>query len=132
MKRWLLCYTIFSVLAYTLPASLTVSMLQIGNFFSHFHDHHGDPHDHNIFKFIASHYINGKHHDADHENHQNLPFHNHDNSTQTNSFQTLSLLPQHLSYVAATGLIHNSIIQTTPSSRITSSFLGDIWQPPKV
>jgi hypothetical protein len=131
MKRWIALYIVVSVLAYSLPGNLTVSILQIGNLISHFHDHHSGHHDHNIFKFIATHYLDGKHHDADHDNHEKLPFHNHDNSTQGSSVQTPSLLPQSLSYISSIGLLSSSYIQPATSSRFTSSFIGDIWQPPK-
>ena len=132
MKRWIALYIIVSFLAFSLPGNLTVSFLQIGNLISHFHAHHSDHHDHNLFKFIVSHYLDGKHHDADHDNHEKLPFHNNDNSTQGSSGQTPSILTQSLSYISTTGLLGSSNIQPTTSSRFTSSFIGDIWQPPKV
>jgi len=95
----------------------------------YFHHNHTDKHIH-FTDFIADHYSDHEHHDKDHDNHNNLPFHNHDFNFQQSIFTAvlLDIFPSIQSnYSTAnrkTKIISRQHFQS-------STALSSIWRPPK-
>jgi hypothetical protein len=132
MKKWLVRYLLLNLLAFTLPENITYSVLELGNLVAHFNAHGQDDHEENIFSFLMAHYFNKEHHEAHHDCHADLPFHNHHDGSLNNIAQSPSLLPQSVFHVSHDKPVLATTILVVKSQQwISSSYIGDIWQPPK-
>jgi hypothetical protein len=132
MKKWLIRYLVLNFLAFSLPGSYTVSMFKLGGLISHFHEHEQDGSEPGFFAYLTSHYFEKKHHEADHRNHEKLPFHDHHSENVNFVSQTPSLQPVDPSTFDASKLIIQSdLVITEIKICHASTYLGDIWQPPK-
>ena len=131
MQKWLHTYLILNILASTLPSSYAISILKLGNLAIHYHHHQSEGQSRNLLSFLTDHYT-AKHHEEDHKNHENLPFHNHHHDQQNLSPQSPFLLPQLHEIVAFPKLemVSNPLIFRS-QQWLSSLFSGDIWQPPK-
>ena len=134
MKKWLLIYLIFNLLAVNLPKDYVISICKLGNLFVHYYHHAHEKHEHNILDFLADHYAGHKHHQADHEDHENLPFHHHHHQEDFSQFaaQPIFVLPQSMEKLAFFPI--NSVIKALNFSApkwYAHQITGDIWQPPK-
>ncbi len=133
MKNWLVIYLIFSFSALTLPKSYTISIFQLGNFLTHFHDHKAEDNETNIISFLRAHYFEKHHHDANHEEHPELPFQHHARGIINIAAQLPFILPQLLPNVTYSTLTHSGNAMIANSQLIHSaSYLDEIWQPPRV
>lgn len=133
MKYWLVTYLVFSFSALTLPKSYTISVLQLGNFLTHFHDHNAEDHETNFFSFLMAHYFEKHHHDASHEEHAQLPFQHHDSGIINVAAQLPFILPQLLPSGTYSTLTPSGNAMIANSQHIPSaSYLDEIWQPPRV
>jgi hypothetical protein len=96
----------------------------------YFHHRHTDKHIH-FGDYIAEHYADHKHHDKDHNNHDNLPFHNHDLNFQQNIFTVavLDLFPAILTGYATSNRKKKIISR---QHFYSSTALSSIWRPPKL
>lgn len=129
MNKWLLLYLVFNVLASTLPGSYFISVFKIANLFEHYHHHLEDQHDHSFVSFLADHYAD-KHHQEDHHQHEQLPFHQHEQSGATHVVHFF--LTQPYAFVQVLLVEVNANQLTVRSQQCCSyPFSGDIWQPPK-
>jgi hypothetical protein len=133
MKKYLLIFLAFQILATSSPSNQGVQTLfKIGSFFHHFAQHlisHQEKI--GIVDFVKLHYSGHKHHEEDHDAHENLPFHHH-HDQQNLAPQTPCLLPPHHAVVAFPKLeiISNPLISQS-QQWLASAHLRDIWQPPK-
>lgn len=135
MKKYLLILLALQFLATSSPTGQGMqTIVKMGAFLHHF-IHHISSHQENvgILDFVHLHYSDHEHHEKDHANHENLPF-QHDHHNQLNQLlQSPFLLPPsiHDMAIQMTGIASNYLI---PNSQqwLSLSFLGDIWQPPKI
>jgi hypothetical protein len=132
MKKWLFSYLIFNLLAFSLPSSYILSIFKIGGLVSHFQEHVRIDPKMNFLSFLASHYLEKHHQEANQNDHEKLPFHDHQGESLNFASQSLSLQPEHLSTFDFTKLIiHTDIVVAEITTCPSSSYPGDIWQPPK-
>lgn len=122
-------FIILFCLQLTLPFIIS-GILRLPNLVVHFVHHN---HEHNtvgFIDFVHNHYAE-KHHDEDHHEHEDLPFHNHSETT-FNQIIAINFEPKDFVF------IQNKIIDKKPKKII---FLQDffpsnvslsIWKPPKI
>jgi hypothetical protein len=134
MKKSLLIFLAFQILATSSPSNQGMqTLLKMGAFFHHF-AHHLISHQEKIgiVGFVELHYSDHEHHEADHAEHENLPFQHHHHDQQNLAPQTPCLLPPHHAIVAFPKLeIVSSPLIFRSQQWHSSLFSGDIWQPPK-
>ena len=133
MKKYLPLFLAFQILATSSPNNTGIhTLLEIGAFFHHFVHHIAcDQENIGIVDFVKLHYSDHEHHEADHGEHENLPFqHHHDQ--QNIAPQAPCLLPHHYAIVTfpKSGIVSNPLIFRSQQPH-SSLFSGDIWQPPK-
>ena len=133
MKKILPIFLAFQILATSSPTNQGMqTLLKMGTFFHHFIHHVVcDQEKLGIGGYLELHYSDHEHHEADHHEHENLPF-SHHHEHQSLNLQTLWLFAQHHEIPA----FHHQIPTTTPlkfqmEHWHSSSYLNDIWQPPK-
>lgn len=132
MKKWILRYLVLNLLVFALPGSIPVSILKIGNLISHYQEHGQSNHSQTLFDFIASHYFDETHHNDQHADHSTLPFHSHHGESVSFAPQVPSLLPQQtIGLVFTKAIVHDTLLIKEVSSSLSSSYLDDIWQPPR-
>lgn len=134
MKKYLPIFLAFQILAASSPTGQGMqALLKMGAFFHHF-VHHVTCHQEEIgiVDFVNLHYSDHEHHEAGHAGHKNLPFHHHHHDQQNLAPQTPCLLPPHCNIVAfpKVEIASNSLIFRSQQWH-SSSYLGDVWQPPK-
>jgi hypothetical protein len=95
----------------------------------YFHHNHTDKHIH-FTDFIANHYSNHEHHDQEHDNHNNLPFHNHDFNFQPSMF-TVAVLNYFSSALPGYGTANGKTKIISRQHFYSSAALSSIWRPPK-
>lgn len=126
MRHWLA----FLVLGtYLCSVTELHQLFKVPALFEHYAEDLGDRPDESFLCFLADHYFEGTHHDAeDQEDHGDLPFSNHQDCT-SHALQIVCPLP---------GGIAASTLAFTPSEQpllddASYSFLlsRDVWQPPK-
>ncbi len=113
-----------------LPNDLLQDIVRLPVLVAHyFHHNHTDKHIH--FKdFIADHYSDHEHHDKDHDNHNDLPFHNHDFSFQLSIF-TIAVLDFFPTLQTNYGLAISKSKIISRQHFYSSTALSSIWRPPK-
>lgn len=119
-------------MAFALPTGYTISAFKLGGLISHFQDHKHALEEISFFSFLSTHYLEKKHHQDEHRDHEKLPFHDHHNEGVNFASQTPSLQPVSTStFDMSKPIIQSDIVTVEVSSFPSSTFLGDIWQPPK-
>ncbi|MBK7385132.1 MAG: hypothetical protein IPI81_17645 [Flavobacteriales bacterium] len=126
MRHWL---AILILGTYLCSVTELHQLFKIPALFSHYSEDVQERPDEGFFCFLADHYFEGTHHEAeDQEDHGDLPFHGHHDCT-SHSVQIGSIEPNGIT------VIHMAI---TPSEQpllddASYSFLlsRDVWQPPK-
>lgn len=132
MKKWVIRYLVLNFLVFSLPGSYTISMFKLGGLISHFHDHGHEGSASGFLSFLAAHYLEKEHHEANHSDHEKLPFHDHHHDGVNFASQTPSLQPVPSStFDTSKSSIQSDIVIAEITTRPSSSFSGDIWQPPK-
>lgn len=132
MKKWVILYLVFNVVAFAMPTGYTLSLFKLGGLISHFQDHRHALDEISFFSFLASHYLEKKHHQEGHSDHEKLPFHDHHNEGVNFASQTPSLQPvSYSTFATANSIIQSDIVISEVTTCPSSSFSGDIWQPPK-
>ena len=74
MNKWVILYLVFNVVAFAMPTGYTLSLFKFGGLISHFQDHKHALDEISFFSFLASHYLEKKHHQEGHSDHEKLPF----------------------------------------------------------
>lgn len=132
MKKWVILYLVFNVVAFAMPTGYTLSLFKLGDLISHFQDHKHALDEISFFSFLASHYLEKKNHQEGHSDHEKLPFHDHHNEGVNFASQTPSLQPvSYSTFATANSIIQSDIVISEVTTCPSSSFSGDIWQPPK-
>lgn len=132
MKKWVIIYLLFNVVAFAMPTGYTISLFKLGALISHFQDHKHALDEISFLSFLASHYLEKKHHQDEHSDHDKLPFHDHHNEGVNFASQTPSLPPVSTSiFDSSKSIIQSDIVIAEITTCPSSSFAGDIWQPPK-
>lgn len=132
MNKWVILYLVFNVVAFAMPTGYTLSLFKLGGLISHFQDHRHALDEISFFSFLASHYLEKKHHQEGHSDHEKLPFHDHHNEGVNFASQTPSLQPvSYSTFATANSIIQSDIVISEVTTCPSSSFSGDIWQPPK-
>ncbi|MCF8244953.1 MAG: hypothetical protein K9J37_11190 [Saprospiraceae bacterium] len=133
MKKFLPIFLAFQILATSSPSNQGMqTIFKMGAFFHHFLHHLTcDQENIGIAGFVKLHYSDHHHHEADHNEHKNLPFqHHHDH--QNLAPQSPCLVPQ---YVGIGTLLTWKTFSSPVTGRSehwhSSSYLDNIWQPPK-
>jgi hypothetical protein len=133
MKKYLLIFLAFQILATSSPTGYGMqTLLKMGAFFHHFVQHLACHQEKiGIVDFVHLHYSDHEHHEADLTGHQNLPF-QHQHDQQNLAPQTPCLLPPFYNIAAFPKLeiVSNPLIFLSQQG-YSSSYSGDIWQPPK-
>ena len=111
------------------PTSWLQDILRLPVFIAHyFHHQHGERHIH-FTDFVSEHYFNKDHHDQDHDEHQNLPFHHHDcDLHHFNSFVAIQEPFYAIPFVSTNN--KRNKIASEQHFHFRSSF-SSIWRPPK-
>jgi hypothetical protein len=112
------------------PNDLLQDIIKLPILVAHyFHHNHKEKYIH-FTDFIADHYSNHEHHDKDHDNHNNLPFHNHDFNFQQSIFTitVLDVFPIILTNYTEANSKKNIMLR---QHFYKSSALSSIWRPPK-
>jgi hypothetical protein len=134
MKKYLPIFLAFQILATSSPSNQGMqTLLKMGAFFHHFL-HHLTCHQENIgiVDFVQLHYSDHEHHEADHAEHENLPFQHRHHDQHNLAPQTPCLLPPFHTIVAFPKLqIVSNSLNFQSQQWHSSSYSGDIWQPPK-
>lgn len=132
MKKWLSIYLVLNLLVVNLPQDLAISICRLGNLVKHYVQHHSEMHEHNVFAFLSAHYAGHDHHEADHADHENLPFHHHHGDFSHATAQPIFVLPQSLEKPAFIHIRNEIVVMNFfAPSWYSTQILGDIWQPPK-
>lgn len=134
MKKHLLIFLAFQILATSSPSGQGMqTVFKVGAFFHHF-IHHLACHQEQIgvTDFVKLHYSDHEHHEQDHAEHENLPFQHHHHDQQNLAPQTPCLLPpfQTIAGFLKLEIISNPLIFHS-QQWLSSLHAGDIWQPPK-
>jgi len=113
-----------------LPNDLLQNIVRLPVLVVHyFHHNHTDKYIH-ITDFIADHYSSYEHHDKDHDNHDNLPFHNHDFNFQQSIFN-VAVLDFFSSALPDYGTANCKTKINSRQHFYSSTALSSIWRPPK-
>lgn len=131
MKKWLLLYLVFSVLASSLPGSWLMLPVELACLYEHYRYHQEEEgEDYSFVDFWVAHY-SAAHYAEDPTHHKGLPFHQHHDQV-TLTPQVPFLLPQPHGIVLAAVPDHGTGILISSSQFWSPKLLeGDIWQPPK-
>ena len=109
------------------------TILKLGGGLHHFF-HHIFTHKEKIdfVDFVKLHYSDNAHHEEDQSEHENLPFQHQHNGQQMQVLQFPFLLPQpaYFTPFQVNDNFNNPLIFNHPIWHSTS-FLDEIWQPPK-
>lgn len=126
MKR---AIALFFLTAYLLSSTELGQLLKIPVFASHFVEHQQQNKDITLWEFICIHYAQGDVKDADYETDRKLPFKTHDNCGTQHS----CTIPPSLSNFPIEKIVHvtSRMKYFVNDVSWTSSFLSQIWQPPK-
>jgi hypothetical protein len=114
---------------YLLSATELSQLLKLPAFVAHFKEHKKEKNNLTLWQFLCIHYANNNKPDADHAKDMQLPFKAHDNCGAQIS---VAFLPAF--YTIATHKLHHTepVKQYfTDDIFVSSSFLSNIWQPPK-
>ncbi len=130
MKKCLAIFLSISILASAMPDRLVASMCSIGNLVMHFYDHRHEQENLSFIAFLSDHYLDHQHHDDDHDNHADLPFHNHHDDCCPVA-QSVFLLPYGENTAAEIIPTVTTNLNTRPQDCHSIMFAGDIWQPPR-
>jgi hypothetical protein len=134
MKTTLSLFLIFQLLASSLSSTGGLRVIfEVGSFIHHFAHHvDGEHRVASLADFVDLHYSDHQHHEENHGEHENLPFHHHHHSDQTPTPQLL------ISFPAAAQLMVSARVESTFNPLIcvdrqwhSSAHLDDIWEPPK-
>jgi len=127
LKKILLTVLCIQVL---LPNDLLQDIVKLPVLVAHyFHHNHTDNHIH-FTDFIADHYSDHEHHGKDHDNHNNLPFHNHDFNFQQSIF-TVTVLNFFPTVLSNYGVANRKTKIISRQHFYSSTALSSIWRPPK-
>jgi hypothetical protein len=133
MKKLLSISLAMLLLATASPTSQGIrTLVKMGEFVHHFIHHVVcDQEQLGIGGYLKLHYSDHEHHEADHHEHENLPFSHHDDQQGT-TLQTLLLL-QHQSESLTLSRPDFDIMPLNPLTGRwhSTSYLHDIWQPPR-
>lgn len=133
MKKGICLLLAVQIVAASAPTGQGVhTLFKIGALAHHFVHHLVCQHEHiGVVDFLTLHYLDPVHHEADHGEHQHLPFQHHHHEQQ-NLDAPIFLLPQPPATfeVRHAGYFENPPIVHTPQWR-SSCHSSDIWQPPK-
>lgn len=134
MKKLIPIFLAFQILATSLPGNQGMqTFVKTGAFFNHF-VHHLICHNEKIgiVDFVQLHYSDHEHHEEDHAEHEKLPFQHHHHDQQNLAPQTPCLLPPFYTVVTfpKSEIALNPLISQSQQWH-SSSYFGDIWQPPK-
>jgi hypothetical protein len=128
LKKILLTVLCIQVL---LPNGLLQDIAKLPVLVAHyFHHNHSDKHIH-FTDFIAEHFSDHEHNEKDHDNHDNLPFHNHDFNFQQSVF-TVALLDFFPTLLSNYGAANRKTPIISRQHFYTSAALSSIWRPPKL
>jgi hypothetical protein len=127
LKKILLTVLCIQVL---LPGNLLQDIVKLPVLIAHyFHHTHTGKHIH-FTDFVADHYSNHEHHKKDHDNHNNLPFHNHDFNFHQSIFT--ATVPDIFPTVSSNyGATNRKIKMIARQHFYSSAALSSIWRPPK-
>jgi hypothetical protein len=115
----------------TLPSDLLHDIVCLPLLFSHF-AHHNHHHDSVSFTdFVAQHYQeNDLHHDHEDEDHENLPFHHHDQLTVSQTIIAFSEI-KHFQFTPV--YFENPVLSIIYHQEFyPSGCSSSIWRPPKL
>jgi hypothetical protein len=120
--------SIFLLTIYLFANTQFCELIKIGVFINHFVEHQYENEEITISRFVVIHYFSGNVMDDDYDRDMELPFKSHDISPA-------------FSVVLLTSPIEYSLIKTVRFSKrdfnfykfshLPSSYLSEIWQPPK-
>jgi hypothetical protein len=113
-----------------MPDRFVASICSIGNLVEHYYDHRHEQANLSFIGFLSDHYLDHQHHDDDHENHEDLPFHNHHDDCYPVA-QSVFVLPHDDNTTEETIPTLTTSLNTRPQQWHSIMFTGDIWQPPK-
>jgi hypothetical protein len=116
---------------FLLPNDLLQDIVKLPVLVAHyFHHNHTGKHIH-FTDFIAGHYSNHEHHDKDHGNHTNLPFHNHGFNFHQSIF-TLAVPDIFPAFLSDYGLANCKTKIISRQHFYSSAAISSIWRPPKL
>ena len=126
MKRWLAALLLGT---YLCSATDLHELFKLPALFTHFAEDLGERPNEDFFCFLADHYLDGTHHEAEeHEDHSDLPFQNHQDCT---SHSVQVIIPVTCGDVVVS--VPSSPTEPRALDASSYSFLlsRDVWQPPK-
>lgn len=95
----------------------------------HYLEHKNENKELSLLSFLEMHYLNGNHIDADHDKDIQLPFKN----FQDNHPNVVLALPEQIVFFQPQITLDDELVPNFNKSQIfISSFLTNIWQPPKI
>lgn len=113
-----------------LPAKFLKDMARLPVLVAHYFQHsHTGRHIH-FTDFIADHYSDHDHTNKDHNNHKNLPFHDHDFDFHQNIF-TVAVLDIFPTVLTNFGVVDLKTKIISRQHFHSSTALSSIWRPPK-
>ncbi len=120
----------FLCLQIILPNQLVQDIVRLPVLVAHYLQHNHTDHHIHFTDFISDHYSDHEHHDKDHKNHNNLPFHNHHFNFQQSIF-TVVILDIFPSFQSNYGTANSKIKIISRQHFHSSTALSSIWRPPK-
>ena len=113
-----------------LPNFLLQDILRLPVLVVHyFHHNQSDRHTH-FTDFIAQHYSHDQHHDEDHSEHSNLPFHHHDLNLQLTTY-TIAITDIYINSLPCYDILDTKNKITARQHFYSSATIASIWRPPK-
>ncbi len=121
--------TIFFLSVYLFSTTEMIELLKLPIVFEHFSEHQKDNQSISILQFLAIHYLHGSPKDQDYERDMQLPF----KTTGENCFYIVSTYISPVEPICLPNPIKMVKKQTKvfPHQYFNSSYLANIWQPPK-
>ncbi len=121
--------TIFFLFIYLFSTTEAIQLLKIPSIFEHYAEHKKENPNISIVGFLEIHYMHGSPRDADYDKDMKLPF---KTPSDCISVVTMAIIPQifGFSFTKPINIIEKKNYITL-NQCIVSTYLANIWQPPK-
>jgi|JI7StandDraft_1071085.scaffolds.fasta_scaffold44816_2 hypothetical protein len=129
MKSLSLLFAVWHLLTVCIPNGEWKELLKVAELIEHYHHHQTGHHRTLDFAdFLSLHYDNDHHHNEDHDEHENLPFHHHESSISAN---VLFCIPAIITWLFSPVSVDSGLPAFNYSVHFISAPYFDFWQPPQ-
>jgi hypothetical protein len=126
------------IIAYILTLNLLVAnffpsqnlgeLAKVFSLIDHWH-HHETESNIDFWAYLMLHYTDHQHHEQDHKQHEDLPFHSHQQNQNLITYFVGAFFT--IQYEQKAYFSENKTLFSIYKNQFSSLFIADIWQPPK-